>query len=197
MHYINEQITNTFEHLLELRQKYASSVSPIKSRTFYRINQAKLEKYRSQYNVKYDIEHLLSNNDKQLFIKESKESHLAPIVKHFPGKIIEQKVIEIDGNEEDIEQTNTLSSHSERTESVGNNNSNISNSLSSVSSSSTNPRYDSDNAISSELSLKTHSNETQEYELTSQPRSSHCRVYIRSIGRYMLGDDISNSFSIE
>jgi molybdenum cofactor biosynthesis enzyme MoaA len=52
MHYINEQITKTFEHLLNLYYKYHSISLPRK----YRINQKKLDKYHSQNNSKYNIE---------------------------------------------------------------------------------------------------------------------------------------------
>jgi len=55
---MNEQITKTFEYLLNLCYKYHSIdrlISlPRKSRILYRINREKLDKYRSQNNSKYD-----------------------------------------------------------------------------------------------------------------------------------------------
>jgi hypothetical protein len=49
MHYINEQITKTFEHLLNLRHSIDRFLSSSKtSRIFYRINYEKLEKYRHE-----------------------------------------------------------------------------------------------------------------------------------------------------
>jgi hypothetical protein len=64
---MNEQITKTFEHLLNLCYKYHSFdrliLSPRKSRILYRINQDKLDKYRSQNNSKYDNK---EKKDKQI-----------------------------------------------------------------------------------------------------------------------------------
>ncbi len=61
MHYINEQIIKTFEYFLNLRYKYHSINTLILSPTKYRINQEKLDKYRS----KDDKMHLISNEKKK------------------------------------------------------------------------------------------------------------------------------------
>src|SRR5579871_2850070 len=68
MTYTNEQIIKTFEHLFNLHYKYASINSfittPTKSRTLYRINQEKLEKYRSQFNSIYNSKPLRLDENK-------------------------------------------------------------------------------------------------------------------------------------
>jgi hypothetical protein len=87
MHYVNEQITKTFEHLLNLRHSIDTFISsPKKSRIFYRINHQKLEKYRHK-NQTPSIEvlsdkviHRKTISTQTTFTKESNSSNTLSIV---------------------------------------------------------------------------------------------------------------------
>lgn len=93
MHYVNEQITRTFEHLLNLRTKYHSMdtliPSPKTARIFYRINHEKLAKYRNENHSTSKKNYLPMDNNRIV----EKENNLIPTIKVLSNKIIHRMTI--------------------------------------------------------------------------------------------------------
>ncbi|CAF1111168.1 unnamed protein product [Rotaria sp. Silwood1] len=221
MYYVNKQIIKTFEHLFNSYCKYNSIhnliSSPRKSRILYRINQEKLMKYYSQYNSKCNNEHFISNENTNFSIEEKKEKPMIPTIKILSKKIINQKTIstqtefneKIDSSTKLIDQSvNTLSiiskikgnyyneKDTELVNTSSSSSSSITNKTTVIDSSSSSTQLDLNNETNRKTTrMKINSNQILNSEFNDYPsktQSKNCRIYIRSIVRHMLNDEISD-----
>ena len=178
MRYLNETLHGAPNHRENYSPVNQVLVPPIKFRTFYRINREKIEKYRSQCNVKCDDRHPSSN--------VSKRSNMMDLRCHTP--LTTRRI----RSEKQIEQT-TRSTQTVLLDVVGFRQTQSA-SHSDGLSASTEPVEETQHSLTSSSDTSVVTDVSDEMQDTQQitPRSTNCRVYFRSIGRQMLSDGSSD-----